>query len=92
MGGNFSRKEALSCIRDNITRSGHHIYLVSGGATPRFAYTTGVHESIGVEAQDPPHSLAASQSCSRLSLTSSSNKTTLTQWFRRLRRNSRFAV
>src|SRR5215467_4899783 len=43
------RKAALDVIRENIARSGHHIYVVSGGATPRFAYTIGVSESIGVE-------------------------------------------
>ncbi|MGB6387419.1 MAG: hypothetical protein WBE45_20310 [Terriglobales bacterium] len=39
---------ALNRIRENIARSGHHIYVVSGGATPRFVYTI-VSESIGVE-------------------------------------------
>ena len=43
------RKLALDRIRENIARSGHHVYVVSGGATPRFAYTIGVSESIGVE-------------------------------------------
>ncbi len=43
------KKQALDDIRENIARSGHHIYLVSGGQTPRFAYTIGVSESIGVE-------------------------------------------
>jgi len=43
------RKAALDLIRENIARSGHHIYVVSGGATPRFAYTIGVSESIGLE-------------------------------------------
>jgi hypothetical protein len=40
---------ALDRIRENIARSRHHVYVVSGGATPRFAYTIGVSESIGVE-------------------------------------------
>jgi hypothetical protein len=43
------QKVALDCIRENIARNGHHIYVVSGGATPRFAYTIGVSESVGVE-------------------------------------------
>src|SRR5947209_14459606 len=43
------RKAALDRIRKNIARSGHHVYLVLGGATPRFAYTIGVSESIGAE-------------------------------------------
>jgi hypothetical protein len=43
------RKLALADIRENIARSGLHIYLVSGGATPRFAYTIGLSESIGAE-------------------------------------------
>jgi len=43
------RKEALDRIRENIAQSGRHIYVVSGGQTPRFAYTIGVSESIGAE-------------------------------------------
>ena len=43
------RKQALADIRENIARSGLHIYLVSDGATPRFAYTIGLSESIGAE-------------------------------------------
>jgi hypothetical protein len=43
------KKQALDGIRENISRSGHHIYVVSGGSTPRFAYTIGVSESIGIE-------------------------------------------
>src|SRR5438874_9765122 len=43
------KKQALDDIRENIARSGHHIYVVSGGQTPRFAYTIGVSELIGVE-------------------------------------------
>jgi hypothetical protein len=47
---NSQRKRALEVIRENIARSGHHIYLVSSnGPTPRFAYTIGVTDSIGVE-------------------------------------------
>jgi Domain of unknown function (DUF4262) len=43
------RKEALDSIRANISRDGHHLYVVSGGPTPRFAYTIGLSESIGAE-------------------------------------------
>jgi hypothetical protein len=43
------KKQALDCIRENIARSGHHIYLVMAGTMPRFAYTIGVSESIGLE-------------------------------------------
>jgi len=42
-------KRALDDIRENIARNGQHIYLVFGEATPRFAYTIGVSESVGVE-------------------------------------------
>jgi len=49
MRNEAERKQALDQIRENIARSGHHVYLVSGGQTPRFAYTIGVTESIGVE-------------------------------------------
>ena len=43
------RKRALEDIRENIARNGQHIYCVYGGMTPRFAYTIGVSESVGVE-------------------------------------------
>jgi uncharacterized protein DUF4262 len=43
------RKEALDRIRKNIAQSQRHIYVVAGGQTPRFAYTIGVNESVGVE-------------------------------------------
>jgi hypothetical protein len=49
MADNTQKKQALDSIRENITRSGHHIYVVSGGSIPRFAYTIGVSESAGVE-------------------------------------------
>jgi hypothetical protein len=43
-------QKALEAIRQNIARSGHHIYLIAGdGQTPRFAYTIGATESIGFE-------------------------------------------
>lgn len=43
------KQQALAEIRENIAKSGQHIYVVSGGQTPRFAYTIGVSQSIGVE-------------------------------------------
>jgi Domain of unknown function (DUF4262) len=43
------RKRTLDDIRENIARSGQHIYMVMGETTPRFAYTIGVSESVGVE-------------------------------------------
>jgi hypothetical protein len=44
------RERALETIRQNIARSGHHIYVVSDdGQTPRFAYTIGASESVGFE-------------------------------------------
>jgi hypothetical protein len=42
-------KRVLDRIRENIARSGHHVYVVSGGETPRFAYTIGLSESVGAE-------------------------------------------
>jgi hypothetical protein len=49
MANEVPKKQALDHIRDNIARSGHHVYVVSGGPTPRFAYTIGLSESLGVE-------------------------------------------
>lgn len=50
MATDAQKKRALDDIRENIAQSGHHIYVVAGGGpTPRFAYTIGVSESIGVE-------------------------------------------
>jgi hypothetical protein len=43
------RKRALDEIRENIARNGQHIYCVFGGTSPRFAYTIGVSDSVGVE-------------------------------------------
>jgi uncharacterized protein DUF4262 len=49
MGKDAQKKQALERIRENIVRTGQHIYVVSGGETPRFAYTVGVSESVGAE-------------------------------------------
>ena len=49
MRNEAQRKQALDQIRGNIARGGHHVYVVSGGATPRFAYTIGISGAIGFE-------------------------------------------
>lgn len=41
--------KALEQIRRNIEEAGCHIYVVTGGPTPRFAYTIGLRESLGAE-------------------------------------------
>jgi hypothetical protein len=43
------RNEALDQIQQNIASSGMHIYVVSGGAVPRFSYTIGLSETLGYE-------------------------------------------
>ncbi|HUM06578.1 MAG TPA: DUF4262 domain-containing protein [Terriglobales bacterium] len=43
------RKRALDDIRENIARSGQHIYVVIGDTTPRFAYTIGANVALGFE-------------------------------------------
>lgn len=49
MGKGRQRDAALNLIRQNIADHGYHLYLVSGGNEPRYIYTIGVSESIGVE-------------------------------------------
>jgi hypothetical protein len=44
-----SRDEMLAKIRSNIERFGHHIYVVAGKQSPRFAYTIGVSATKGAE-------------------------------------------
>lgn len=45
-----SKEAAMGLIKSNIEKSGWHIYVVSGNSPlPRFAYTIGVSEKIGVE-------------------------------------------
>jgi len=36
-------------IRKNIERSGHHVYLITAGPSPRFLYTIGLTDVAGVE-------------------------------------------
>jgi hypothetical protein len=43
------RDEALKRIERNIEKSGFHIYIVGGGAVPRFSYTIGLREMLGAE-------------------------------------------
>src|SRR5438128_635852 len=40
---------ALGLIQSNIAKFGHHVYLVSGGPLPRFAYTIGASATLGTE-------------------------------------------
>ncbi len=43
------RKSALALIGKNIAKHGHHVYVISGGKTPRFAYTIGLSKTQGAE-------------------------------------------
>lgn len=45
----IQKKRVIDRIREAIARSGQYVCVVSGGETPRFAYTIGVSESVGVE-------------------------------------------
>ena len=49
MASEAERRRALEDIRENIARSGLHVYLVMSDVTPRFAYTIGLSELIGAE-------------------------------------------
>jgi hypothetical protein len=49
MADDQRRQAALEQIRENIARSGHHVYVILGVGTPRYAYTIGISESIGEE-------------------------------------------
>ena len=49
MSDSPKRKMALQLIGSNIARHGHHVYVVSNGPIPRFAYTIGVRNSTGAE-------------------------------------------
>ena len=49
MASEAQRKKALEDIRENIARHGLHVYMVISDVTPRFAYTIGLSESVGVE-------------------------------------------
>lgn len=41
----MSRDDALRAIRANIDERGYHLYIVSGGVVPRYAYTIGLSEA-----------------------------------------------
>jgi hypothetical protein len=43
------RKAALDRIKRNIAKFGHHIYVVNGAPSPRFAYTIGLKDTVGFE-------------------------------------------
>jgi hypothetical protein len=49
MASEEQRRKALEDIRENIARSGLHVYMVISDVTPRFAYTIGLSESVGAE-------------------------------------------
>src|SRR5713226_613975 len=49
MANDERRQAPLDQIREHIARRGHHVYVILGGATPRYAYTIGISESIGAE-------------------------------------------
>jgi len=49
MTGDQKRQAALADIRRNIAEHGHHTYIVTGGACPRYGYTIGLTESHGAE-------------------------------------------
>lgn len=47
---NLTTESAKELIRYNIDKHGHHVYVVSGGSPlPRFAYTIGLRDLLGVE-------------------------------------------
>lgn len=45
----IEKQQALSRIRSNIDRYGFHLYVVTGGKAPRYAYTVGLFQKFGVE-------------------------------------------
>ncbi len=47
--GPEDKERALDTIRENIARSGYHLYVVSGAQQPRFAYTIGLSHRFGRE-------------------------------------------
>ena len=49
MATEAERRKALEDIRENIARYGLHVYMVIDDITPRFAYTIGLNDSVGVE-------------------------------------------
>ena len=49
MATDSEKRIALQRIERNIAQNGHHIYMVSGGEEPRFAYTIGLSKAVGFE-------------------------------------------
>jgi len=49
MATEAQKRRALEDIRENIARSGLHVYMVISDTSPRFAYTIGLSESVGAE-------------------------------------------
>jgi len=45
----MDHETALATIKNNIEQAGFHLYVVMGGAIPRYAYTIGLRESLGTE-------------------------------------------
>ena len=45
----IERKMALAKIRSNIDRHGYHIYVIGGDEVPRYAYTIGLLNKLGLE-------------------------------------------
>src|SRR5262245_40650817 len=43
------RPEMLELIRRNVEQHGYHVYIVVGGAVPRYGYTIGLLEKLGLE-------------------------------------------
>ena len=46
---NIERNALLNRIRSSIDRRGYHIYVISGNEAPRYAYTIGLYEKLGLE-------------------------------------------
>lgn len=46
---NIVKKRMLDKIKANIDQYGYHVYLITEGECPRFAYTVGLSEKLGME-------------------------------------------
>jgi len=57
---------ALALIESNIKQFGHHTYLVTGGPSPRFAYTIGLSQALGAELALPGASFFTAQEVKRI--------------------------
>jgi hypothetical protein len=45
----LDRAQALQRIERNIRQSGFHLYIITAGSSPRYAYTIGLSQSLGAE-------------------------------------------